>query len=136
MRIARTEQIRRMYFPSKQTCCRRLRILHGAGLLHREALPGCGGYFWAAEHIRYTLKTLHDLAITEVYVTHRPLEWRMDVVVGGMKPDAAMRTREGTFIVEVDCGTTSRGILSRKLRHYERVLSQVDDAPKILVVSA
>ena len=135
VRIARTDQIERLCFPSRQTCYRRLCKLLQAGVLHREPLPG-RGYFWALRPVRYTLKTRHDLAITEVYVQHRPLEWRMDVTVAGLKPDAAMRTKQGTWLIEVDCGTTAPCVIQRKLRKYEKALSGVEDAPKVMIIHA
>ena len=120
-----------MFFKSQQTCYRRLNLLHKARLVYREALPGRRGYMWSVTPERYTLKSMHDLGITEVYVRHHCRGDKVHfistrVTFGSLKPDAYMETLTGKYAVEVDMGTNTHR-LNRKLKAY------VDAGIKVIV---
>ena len=91
-------------------------------------MPDNAGYAWGTKPLRYSLKTPHDLGITELIVRlhehhEQIIEFYNDVTIRsvGIKPDALIRTNSSHYFVEVDMGTQGSGAITQKLRSYKRL---------------
>lgn len=121
--ITRT-QAQRLYFPSEQTCRRRLNALWAMGEVKRGRKCGDEDYVYCLPDVKLNGHTEHGLLLSEFYVTLidaglQPII-KVEPLIGKIRPDAIIEVNERQVFVEVESGKRL-GHFGKKVKAYSRM---------------